>query len=275
VWLNDVEQTLQNGAHRLNAGDLVRLWLDRPGSRRRHGPRRLTNLDIVYEDPDLLVVAKPAGVLTIPRREQPDQPSVTAAVEEYWRSHGGRTPLAVHRLDRDTSGLVVFARTGQAQAGLREQFASRSARRVYLAVVYGTPAPASGEWRVLLQWDTLARCQRIAASRSVRALDSRSRYQVVESMAHDTALVRVELVTGKRHQIRVQAWQAGHPLVGERVYTGPPAPEARRVVEFARQALHATQLAFRHPRSGEPMEFSLPPAADFEELVTRLRNERH
>jgi 23S rRNA pseudouridine1911/1915/1917 synthase len=272
VWWNDEEQTLQDAPRRLAAGDRVRIWIDRPGSRTRQGPRRQNHLDIVYEDQDLLVLAKPPGVLTLARKEQPEQPSLEVYVRDYWRSHGGRTPLAVHRLDRDTSGLVVFARSHHAQAKLRRQFADRSARRGYLAIVHGVPAPAAGEWRVLLQWDQAARRQRPAASKSVYAMDTRSRYRVVETLAQETSLVQVELVTGKRHQIRAQAWLAGHPLVGEHVYTGLPASEPRYVVPFDRQALHAARLAFRHPGNDEIVEFTRPPAADMEELLTRLRH---
>jgi 23S rRNA pseudouridine1911/1915/1917 synthase len=273
VWVNDVEQQLADGARRLAGGETVRVWADRPGSAARLGARRSGPLDIVFEDADILVLAKPAGLLTVPLPEQPDAPSLADHVCDYWRSHAGRLPRAVHRLDRDTSGLVVFARSARAQTQLKDQFASRSPARVYLAVVYGTPDPHQDTWRTWLTWDPRARVQRPVPPHTPRAYEAVARYSAVEEL-HDASLIEVRLHTGKRHQIRAQAWLAGHPLVGERIYTGPPAPSPPRPIPFTRQALHATHLGFAHPRTGQPLAFDLPPPADIAALVARLRRRR-
>ena len=270
VWVDGVEQTVDAGARRLRAGQEVRLWVDRPGSAGRLGPHRAGALDILFEDADLIVVAKPAGLLTVPLAEQPTSPSLADAVEAHWRSHGHREPLAVHRLDRDTSGPVVFARSPQARHALREQFASRTPERIYRAVVYGVPQPAEGTWRTWLSWDPHARVQRPVPAHRARSFEAIGHFAVVERFT-ETALVEVRLVTGRRHQVRVQAWLAGHPLVGERIYTGPPAPVPPCPVEFGRQALHGRRLGFVHPRTSERLAFDVPPPPDFRALLRQLR----
>jgi len=269
VWVDGVEQGPGDGARRLQGGEEVRLWLDRPGSATRQGPRRSGSLDIVFEDRDLLVVAKPAGLLTVPHPEQPEAASLVDVIADYWRSHGRRTPLAVHRLDRDTSGLVVFARTDEAQEALKDQFASRRPERVYLAVVHGTPSPDRAAWRTWLTWDPRARVQRPVEPHHPRGYEAISRYEVQRRFT-GASLLQVGLETGKRHQIRVQAWLAGHPLIGERIYTGPPAPAPVRPIEFARQALHGTRLAFVHPRTGIRLAFDLAMPADMHALIGML-----
>jgi 23S rRNA pseudouridine1911/1915/1917 synthase len=272
VWVDDVEQTLEDGSRRLAGGESVRLWIDRPGSASRQGPHRSGQLDIVFEDRDLIVIDKPAGLLSVRQPEQPGAPSLDALLEDHWRSHAGMVPRVVHRLDRDTSGLVVFARTGLAQRGLKEQFVQRAPERLYLAVVHGVPTPQEGAWRTWLTWDAQARVQRAARPRAWRAFDASAFYRVVERFAGGAAaLVEVRLATGKRHQIRVQACLAGHPLVGERMYTGEPAPSPEHVIPFGRQALHARRLAFLHPRSGERLVFEREPPADFAGLLATLR----
>lgn len=272
VWVNEVEMTLRNAARPLAAGDAVRIWIDRPGSANRLGPRRSAGLDIVYEDADVLVLNKPAGLLSVPLPKGRDGESLADRVARHWRSHQGREALPVHRLDRDTSGLVVFARSPRAQGRLRDQFASRTPERVYLAIVYGAPDPPTGEWRTWLRWDPAAHVQHVATARTVGVHEARSTYRVIESIDEGrAALVEVRLITGKRHQIRAQAWLAGHPLVGERVYTGDPAPAPAQPVAFARQALHAQKLGFAHPISGSPLRFELPLPYDMRQLLGMLR----
>lgn len=272
VWVNDHEVTLQDAGHAVAEGDAIRIWIDRPGSAARQGPRRTSALDIVFEDDDVLVLNKPAGLLSVPLPGGRAGESIADRVREHWRSHRGRAPLPVHRLDRDTSGLVVFARTPRAQARLRDQFAGRTPERVYLAIVHGTPEPPAGEWRSWLRWDPVAHVQHLEAARGTGGHEARGRYRVAERFADGrVSALEVRLVTGKRHQIRAQAWEAGHPLVGERVYTGPPAPPPARVVPFGRQALHARVLGFSHPVTGEALRFEVPPPADLRDLMDELR----
>ena len=180
IWMNDVEQTVSDGARRLAGGEVVRVWIDRPGSASRQGPHRSGSLDILFEDADLIVLDKPPGLLTVPLPEQRDAPSLAEQLQQRWRSHARQRPLAVHRLDRDTSGLVVFARSRRAQHGLRQQFASRTPERIYLALVLGIPEPAEGTWQTWLTWDERACVQRPAAARAPGAREAIGRYRLVE-----------------------------------------------------------------------------------------------
>src|ERR1043166_7564423 len=250
VFGNEGEMTRAPGAPRLAVGDIVRVWSDRPGSakRRAHlGDDR--DLPIVYEDDALVVLNKPAGLraVPLPLRRRENARSVFDDLKEYLRRRGRRRPFVVHRIDRDTSGLVVFAKSAAAQDQLKEQFKRHVPERVYLAIVYGHPSPAAGMWRDRLVWDDKALIQKETHPRDPRGKDAISHYTVVEKLA-GAALVEVKLVTGRRHQIRLQARLRGHTLVGEQRYTY--GPDALRSISFERQALHAHRLAFAHPVDG-------------------------
>jgi 23S rRNA pseudouridine1911/1915/1917 synthase len=270
VFLNDVEATLADAAARLAPGDRVRVWMDRPGSARaRPRPQQVAEVTIVYEDEALLVVNKPPGLLAVPLERKANAPSVFDRLEDHFRSRGKRKPLVVHRIDRDTSGLVVFAKTIRAQEALKEQFKRREPERVYRAVVYGRPSPPQGVWRDHLVWDTKALIQKETHPNDPRASEAISEYRVVESFAA-ASLIEVKLRTGRRNQIRIQARLRGHTLVGEKRYVF--GPDDMRTIDFARQALHAFRLAFLHPADGRRLAFEAPLPADFAALLDRLRH---
>ena len=270
VFVNDDEATPDDGARRLASGDRVRYWEDRPGSARRTSQRaaRAGELAIVYEDDSLVVVNKPAGLLAVPLERKEDAPSVQDELVLHLRSKGKRRPLVVHRIDRDTSGLVVFAKRADAQRTLRDQFRRREPERVYLAVVYGVPSPASGTWRDHLVWDQRVLVQKETHPQDPLGQEAACTYRVVENLG-DTSLIEVRLITGRRNQIRLQARLHGHTLVGEARYTY--GPEALRPIAFPRQALHAHRLAFRHPSSGQSLSFEAPLPVDMKELIDKLR----
>ena len=268
VFINAVEASGDAGATRLAPGDLVRVWMDRPGSARGRGPRQSGDLRILYEDDVLIVLDKPAGLLAVPLERRSEAPSAFDQVTEHLRPHGKRRPLVVHRIDRDTSGLVVFAKQAAAQNRLKGQFKRHTVERVYRAVVYGHPDPPAGTWRDRLVWDQKALIQKETHPHDPRGTDAVSHYQVVERF-RAASLVEVRLETGKRNQIRIQARLRGHTLIGERRYVY--GPEELRPIQFQRQALHAYRLAFEHPVSGEALRFEAPIPADLADLMTRLR----
>ena len=269
VFVNDVEVGLADASRRLRAGDIVGVWMDRPGSaRRRAGRVDLGQIQIVFEDELLVVVNKPPGLLSVPLPGRDLTPSVYSRLAEYLRADRRRRLFIVHRIDRDTSGLVVFAKTLHAQEALKDQFRRREPERVYLALVYGHPSPPAGVWRDVLVWDKSDLIQRATHPSDPRGKEAVAEYRVVESLT-DTSLIEVRLHTGKRNQIRVQARVRGHTLVGEQRYTYGPAEI--RPIDFPRQALHAHRLVFQHPVDRRELRFEAPLPEDFADLLKRLR----
>ena len=271
VFVNDREMTLADAAARVATGDVVRLWIDRPGSARRRstlGADR--DLPVVYEDETLIVLNKPAGLLAVPLplQRRNDARSVFEDLKIYLGRRSRQRPFVVHRIDRDTSGLVLFAKTEGAQLGLKEQFKRRLPERVYQAVVYGHPSPSTGTWHDHLVWDLKALIQKETSPRDPRGKEAISYYRVLEPLA-GASLIEVRLVTGKRNQIRIQARLRGHTLVGEVRYVY--GPDELRPIAFPRQALHAHRLTFRHPADDREMAFEAPLPEDMAALVERLR----
>ena len=268
VFVNDREAESVDGGKPLAVGDRVRVWMDRPGSaKRRPSPRRIDGLAILYEDDDVIAINKPAGILTVPLPSREDD-SVQDQVEQHLRSHKRRRPFVVHSIDRDTSGVVLFAKHAAAHAILKQQFLRQEPERLYLAVVYGRPTPPAGTWRDMLTWDQHALIQKETDKRDPHGKEAVSDYRVVEQYK-DTALIEVKLTTGKRNQIRIQARLRGHTLVGEQRYVY--GPEELRPIDFPRQALHAARLGVRHPSTGEPLRLDAPVPADFKKLMKELR----
>lgn len=271
IFLGEQEMTVDDAGRRLQTGETVRLWMNRPGSARRRTPFRKkgSDLHIVYEDDSLLILNKPAGLLTVDPDEPDGTPSLESKVLAYLRPQGKRKPQVVHRIDRDTTGLVIFAKTGKAQDNLKEQFLHREPQRIYRAIVYGHPQPESGIWQDFLRWDDKFKTQRVTWPDHPKAKQAISRYRVLEKWP-DTALLEVSLVTGKRHQIRVQAALRGYQLVGEKMYLAAREPD--RLIEFHRQALHAYRLEFRHPLTQQWLKFEAPLPDDFLALVQTLKS---
>jgi len=269
IYLNDREAGVSDAGRRLVTGDVVRAWLDRPGSSRRQ-PRVgiVDEVDVVHEDDDLIVVNKAAGILTVPLERRPDALSVLGQLENRFRSHGRKRVFPVHRIDQNTSGLVVFAKHVSAQRLVKEQFKRRQAKRIYWALVYGIPEPREGVWRDVLVWDEKALIQKQTHPRDPNGQEALSHYAVLETFS-EASLIEVTLHTGRRNQIRIQARLRGHTLVGEDRYIYGPG--SLRPIEFGRQALHARRLAIHHPGDNRTLEFEAPLPHDFLALLTRLR----
>jgi len=272
VFVNGEEVGPAGATRRVARGEAVRLWMDRPGSaKRRPSPVRRKGLDILYEDAAIIVIDKPAGLLAVPLPVREAEPSVLDQIVAHLRSHGKRRPFIVHRIDRDTSGIVLFAKDARAQAALKRQFLARTPERVYHAVVYGHPSPDAGTWRDHLAFDEKALIQKRTSARDPRGAEAICDYRVLERF-EGAALIEVRLTTGKRNQIRIQARLRGHTLVGERRYTY--GPDDLRPLDFPRQALHARRLGIVHPVDGRPMTFEAPLPPDMTALIASLRADR-
>jgi 23S rRNA pseudouridine1911/1915/1917 synthase len=219
-------------------------------------------LKIVHEDAEILVIDKPAGLVVHPGAGQPDRTLLNALLAHAPRLAGVPRAGIVHRLDKDTSGLLVVAKTVEAQADLARQLAERSMRRIYLAVVQGDP-PAGGVVDAAIGRDVRSRVRMAVTHRGKPA---RTAFRVVERFGH-AALLECRLETGRTHQIRVHLQHIRQPLVGDSVYRRG----TRHGLSFPRQALHAAELTLVHPRTGETMTWRSPLPRDMKRLLQELR----
>ncbi len=219
-------------------------------------------LDIVFEDAQLIVINKPAGLIVHPGAGNPDGTLLNGLLAHA--SSLRQVPRAgiVHRLDKDTSGLMVVAKNVTAQANLAAQLAARSVKRTYLALVHGEP-PVRGTIDEPIGRDPRVRT-RMAVTGGGR--EARTHYKVLERF-DKLALLECRLDTGRTHQIRVHLQHIGHPIVGDAVYRRG----ARAGAAFPRQALHAAALELVHPHSGKPADWSVPLPGDMAKLIRKLR----
>jgi 23S rRNA pseudouridine1911/1915/1917 synthase len=235
--------------------------------------RVLTRLSVLVEDDDFVIVDKPAGLLSVPTAEH-EKDTLLAGTLDYLHHRFGRRPAAfvVHRLDKDTSGSIVFARNRPALRFLQDLFKSHAIEREYLALVEGT-VPDSGTFSADLVADR-GSARRGVARPGEQGKRAVTRYRAIERLAGAT-LVSVELETGRTHQIRVHFAAAGHPVLGDRVYGR--SREARvksresKLPESPRQMLHARRLGFPHPRTGKPVRAEAPLPEDFVAALEDLR----
>jgi 23S rRNA pseudouridine1911/1915/1917 synthase len=244
------------------------------------------DLTILFEDDDLLVIDKPAGLVVHPAPGNEDNTLVNAVLAHCGDSLAGiggeRRPGIVHRLDKDTSGVMVVAKTELAMAGLSAAFARRDLERSYLALCWGLPkpAPTGGDWAEIegaIGRDPRER-KRMALRPEGRGKPALTRYRIRQTFYAAAALLECRLGSGRTHQIRVHLASIGHPIVGDPLYLRrvpavaralPPAIRAK-LLGFPRQALHAARLGFAHPRTGTPMLFETAPPADMQGLLHAL-----
>ncbi|MFO0728097.1 MAG: RluA family pseudouridine synthase [Myxococcota bacterium] len=218
---------------------------------------------IRYRDRDILVVEKKAGVLTVGRPSGRGVDLMTALV----RQNGGQTPIAVHRLDRPVSGLLVVARHRRAELALIEQFKHHDVERIYLAAVQGVIAEDQGTFESRLA----AHDRTLRMRSSERGKTAITHWRVVERSAKaNLSLVEIALETGVRNQIRVHFAEAGHPLLGEKKYLEEDDPDASSSQGTERVFLHAAVLGFRHPMTGRPLRYEAPLPPDLEGWKRRL-----
>lgn len=241
-------------------------------------------LDVLYEDSQLIVIDKAAGMVVHPAPGNPEGTLVNALLAHCGSSLAGiggvRRPGIVHRLDKDTSGLLVAAKTDPVHQALSRDFALRRIERAYAAIVWGVPMPASDEISGNIGRSTVNR-KKMAVVAESRGKPAATRYRVerrfgAEGSGH-AALLECRLLTGRTHQIRVHLAHSGHPLIGDPVYGTRAGRAVARsgaigamVAGFRRQALHARLLGFTHPSTGERLRFESPLPADMQGLLANL-----
>jgi 23S rRNA pseudouridine1911/1915/1917 synthase len=277
--------TIKDGNHRVKGGDTYKVVMPAPQPATPQGQD--IPLTVVYEDKDLIVIEKPAGLVVHPAAGNPDGTLVNALIAHCGASlmgiGGELRPGIVHRLDKDTSGLLVAAKTERAMGSLAKQFANHTIERAYHAVVWGSPRAGDGVIEGQIGRNPFDR-KRMAVLRG-GGKTARTRYRMIERFGPEArpvaSLIECRLETGRTHQIRVHLTHLGHPLIGDPSYgrarqaPRPKTPEETvafaAASAFPRQALHAYVLGFQHPTLHKTMRFESPWPADFADLVGALR----
>jgi 23S rRNA pseudouridine1911/1915/1917 synthase len=273
-------RTIKEPSHRVKPGERFRLVV--PAAADPEPAGEDIPLAVVYEDEWLIVIDKPAGLVVHPAPGNPEGTLVNALIAHCGDSLKGiggvRRPGIVHRLDKDTSGLMVVAKTGPVHASLTEQFAGRTIERAYAAFVWGSVNPLRGEIEGNIGRSAQNR-KKMAVVRS-GGKPALTRYRTETIYAGGAAsLVECRLATGRTHQIRVHMAHVGHPVIGDPLY-GAGATRARRsglppdaleaALSLGRQALHARTLGFRHPETGEDLQFDSALPAELARLAALL-----
>lgn len=247
----------------LGVGDRVDIQMEDaiPSTPEVRAGKDATNFEVVFEDRDVIVVHKPPRLLTVPTPRREGNTLISLVTRHLRRADARAEAYCVHRLDRGVSGLLVFAKRLDIAEMLREQFAARKPRRLYVAIVLGQVRLAAGEMRSYLATDK-ATLDQYSTDEEAAGQLAITHYRVRTRMAGAT-LVEVMLETGRRNQIRVHFAEAGHPLLGDTRY-GRNQIDTQRLWPFPRIALHAASLGFDHPVTGQALSFD-----------TKLPNEFH
>ena len=243
----------------------IAFFPNRPKARKVQG-----RLRVLYEDRHLMIVDKPAGLLTLPTTER-ERDTLLDRAGRYLAIRYGVRPYVgiVHRLDKDTSGALALARSPAAGRALQAMFKAHDVERQYLAVVEGSVRRQTGTVDLALVTDR-GDLRRGVAREPGEGRPAVTHFQVVERFGPVASLLALWLETGRTHQIRIHMAEMAHPVVGERVYR--PKLQPRCKASFHRQALHAQTLGFKHPITGEAVRVEAPVPEDLATLMTDLRN---
>jgi len=263
-------KAVRDPATKVNGDEIFVLVV--PAPEPAHNEPQEIPLPIVYEDDHLLVVDKPAGLVVHPAAGNRDGTLVNALLHHCGGSLSGiggvARPGIVHRIDKDTSGLLVVAKHDKAHEGLAKQFADHSIDRRYLAIVSGVPRQAEGSVDAPLARSAQNRKKIAIVAKGKRAVTHWKRLELL----NDAALVECRLETGRTHQVRVHMASIGHPLVGDPVYGRGKSAHRKLLnqLDFKRQALHAAHLGFVHPVTKGRLSFDSALPSDMQELFTAL-----
>lgn len=271
------ERTITDPSYRVKPGE--RFVVAREAAVDPEPKAQSIPLEVLYEDAHLIVVDKPPGMVVHPAAGNPDGTLVNALIAHCGDSLSGiggvKRPGIVHRLDKDTSGVMVAAKSDAAHQGLSELFAAHDIKRMYLALVRGVPSRPKDTIEGPIGRDPKNRKRMAVREGGKHAV---THYRVAQRFGEAAGLLECTLETGRTHQIRVHLGHIGHPVIGDPLYgrlrggslkgLSAEAQEAARA--FPRQALHAAHLGFRHPVTGEMLVFTAPPPGDMAGLIRKL-----
>jgi 23S rRNA pseudouridine1911/1915/1917 synthase len=272
-------ETITDPSYRVKPGQRFALTVPEPVPAKPEGQD--IALTVVHEDADLIVIDKPAGLVVHPAAGNLDHTLVNALIAHCGASLSGiggvLRPGIVHRLDKDTSGLIVAAKNDAAHASLAAQFADRSLTRVYHAVVWGLPSPSAGEIEGAIGRSPRNRKKMAVVTRGGKS--ALTRYRLIEAFGASASLVECRLATGRTHQIRVHMTHVGHPVIGDPLYGRGGRRGAKldnrvqaAIADLGRQALHAHLMKLRHPRSHLELSFESELPTDIKQLIEVLRD---
>lgn len=280
-----VNQTGVKASYKIKPGDVVTIALPKPRRENEIIPQNIP-LNIVYEDEAVLVLDKPAGMVVHPAHGNWDGTLINALVYHFTQLptgvNGEARPGLVHRIDKDTSGLLVIAKTEQAMTHLARQFFYHTIERKYTAVVWGMPEPPDGTVDIFIGRHPKDRRVMTTFPDGDYGKNAITHYRTVEQLRY-ISIIECQLETGRTHQIRAHMRHLGHPLFndatygGDRILKGSPFNRYKAFVENCfqlcpRQALHARSLGFEHPVTGQKMYFESPLPADIEALIAKWRH---
>jgi 23S rRNA pseudouridine1911/1915/1917 synthase len=271
--------TITDPSYRVKPGQTFAIFIPEPAP--ASPLPQAAPLHIVYEDGDIIVIDKPAGMVVHPAPGNIEGTLVNALLAHCGESLSGiggvRRPGIVHRLDKDTSGLIVAAKNDAAHESLSRQFEARTIERAYLALVWGVPAPPKGEIEGNIGRSPKNRKKMAVLRRGGKP--ALTRYSVVRRFGRAASLVECRLATGRTHQIRVHMAHIGHPVIGDATYGGGMTAARRHgagreleqhIARLGRQALHARLLGFNHPSSGDFIQFESNIPSDIKLLICEL-----
>jgi len=262
-------ENLNDSSKTVKLGEKYKITL--PESEKSYLEPESIPLDIVFEDDYVIVINKPAGMVVHPGSGNKEKTLVNALLgycgDDLSGIGGEERPGIVHRLDKDTSGLMVIAKNDFAHKKLSEQFEKKTLQRTYWACVYGVPCPHEGEIELPLGRNPKDRKKIAVRSDGKNAI---TRYRVLKDFGI-ASLVECKLLTGRTHQIRVHLTHIGHPIIGDKVYKGrTPRKSEEFLKNFPRQALHAIKLEFLHPKTGKTKRFKTELPQDMKRLIDKL-----
>lgn len=283
IGQTDNRRTVTEASYRVKPGEVIVLQVP-PAEEALPKPQAM-DLEIVYEDEHLIVINKPAGLVVHPAPGNPDRTLVNALLAHCGDSLSGvggvRRPGIVHRLDKDTSGLLVAAKHDAAHAGLSDLFARHDIQRRYRALVWGRPGQNKGRIEGNIGRDPRNRKKMAVVQRGGKA--AVTHYVRIEGYGLTASLVECQLETGRTHQIRVHMASLGHPVLGDPQYSRArrgrvselPDNLRHAIAAFKRQALHAVELGFRHPIDGRDLNFRSDLPNDMKALVALFQQLNH
>jgi 23S rRNA pseudouridine1911/1915/1917 synthase len=262
-----------DGRSCLEPGHVVELGTSLAYHPNRPRPKRkVGHLEVLHDDSQILIVNKPAGVLTQPTPARESDSLLERAGKYLSNKHGRERPYVgiVHRLDKETSGAIVLVKAPHALRPFQSLFRTHSIEREYIAIVHGVFLTPSG-WIELPLVADAGSGRRGVARRDSEGVPAITLYEVQEAFGRIFSLVTCRLQTGRTHQLRIHLAEVGHPVVGDRVYGS--RNEAKLLISAERQALHAQAIGFIHPFTGQRLRVEAPLPSDLEELIGRLRHE--